>query len=47
MRYFLPIAYKGYYQSAKENSLQEFDVNELNLKMLDMVVKSTAKESAR
>ncbi|HEW9968027.1 TPA: LysM peptidoglycan-binding domain-containing protein [Enterobacter cloacae] len=47
MRYYLPLAYRGYYKETEKHSLQEFDVNELNLKLLGMTVKSRGKESTR
>ncbi|WP_368545021.1 LysM peptidoglycan-binding domain-containing protein [Enterobacter soli] len=47
MRYFLPVTYKAYYNEAQKNSLQQFDVNELNSKVLNMTVKSKGKESTR
>ncbi|WHP78807.1 LysM peptidoglycan-binding domain-containing protein [Edwardsiella anguillarum] len=47
MRYYLPLAYKGYYKEAQKHNLQEFDINELNLKLLGMTVKSREKESTR
>lgn len=47
MRYFLPVTYKAYYIEAQKHSLQQFDVNELNSKMLSMTVKSKGKESTR
>lgn len=47
MRYFLPVTYKIYYNEAQKHSLQQFDVNELNSKMLSITVKSKGKESKR
>ncbi|URL42807.1 LysM peptidoglycan-binding domain-containing protein [Klebsiella pneumoniae] len=47
MRYFLPVTYKIYYNEAQKHSLQQFDVNELNSKMLSITVKSKGKESTR
>lgn len=47
MRYYFPLSYKGYYKETQKHSLQEFDINELNLKLLGMIVESRGKESTR
>ncbi|HBL8927450.1 TPA: TIGR02594 family protein [Enterobacter hormaechei subsp. xiangfangensis] len=45
-RFFLPVAYKGYYESNAQKELDIFDVNELN-EMIGMHSKTTGHESTR
>lgn len=47
MRYYLPLTYREYYKETEKHRLQEFDINELNLKLLGMIVESRGKESTR
>lgn len=47
MQYYLPVAYKTYYEKTKKIELQEFDVNELNSVFLNMIVKVKGKEGTR
>ncbi|MEG5548728.1 TIGR02594 family protein [Enterobacter wuhouensis] len=45
-RFFLPVAYKGYYESNAQKELDIFDVNELN-EMIGIYSKTTGHESTR
>ncbi|HHX7178868.1 TPA: TIGR02594 family protein [Enterobacter hormaechei] len=45
-RFFLPVAYKGYYESNAQKELDIFDVNELN-EMIGIHSKTTGHESTR
>ncbi|AUJ80826.1 peptidoglycan-binding protein LysM [Enterobacter cancerogenus] len=46
LRFFLPAAYKGYYESNAQKELDIFDVNELN-EMIGILSKTTGRESTR
>lgn len=46
LRFFLPVAYKGYYESNAHKELETFDVNELN-EMIGIHSKTTGRESTR
>ena len=46
LRFFLPVAYKGYYESNTHKELKVFDVNELN-EMIGIHSKTTGHESTR
>ncbi len=46
LRFFLPVAYKGYYESNVHKELDIFDVNELN-EMIGIHSKTTGHESTR
>ncbi|MDX6041227.1 TIGR02594 family protein [Scandinavium lactucae] len=46
LRFFLPVAYKGYYESNVHKELDIFDVNELN-EMIGVHSKTTGHESTR
>lgn len=47
MRYYLPVSYKGSYDSKVKSDLPKYDVDELNINILGIVVKSKGKESTR
>jgi len=46
LRFFLPVAYKGYYESTVQKELEIFDVDELN-EMIGINYKTTGRESTR
>lgn len=46
LRFFLPVAYKGYYESTVQKELEIFDVDELN-EMIGINDKTTGRESTR
>lgn len=46
LRFFLPVAYKGYYESNAQKELDIFDVNELN-EMIGILSETTGRESTR